>query len=127
MIVAKVSTSPPSSFEFLQTVRLQFFTVTPGDMIHLPIHGGEADLGSPASSSGASPPATEPSWSPTKIRRIANAGLPRLPLPRRVKDLPPLDTLQICHIVHGMPTRACCRASTVTRCHTESGVAPNGR
>ena len=99
MIVAKVSTSPPSSFEFLQTVRLQFFTVTPGDMIHLPIHGGEADLGSPASSSGASPPATEPSWSPTKIRRIANAGLPRLPLPRRVKDLPPLDTLQICHIV----------------------------
>ena len=99
MIVSKVSTSPPSSFSFRQTVRLQFFTIAPGDMIHLPIHGGEADAGSPASSSGASPPATEPSWSPTKIRRIANAGLPRLPLPRRVKDLPPLDTVQVSHIV----------------------------
>ena len=45
------------------------------------------------------PPASELAWSPSKIRRIANTGLPRLPLPRRVRDLPPLETLQVSHIV----------------------------
>ena len=69
----------------------------PCGTIHLPIHGEAEDAASASSSLVTSPPEVEGAWSPNKIRRIANAGLPRVPLPRRVRDLPPLEEPQIIH------------------------------
>ena len=68
-------------------------------MILLPIHGEVEDTCMTSSSSPTGPAASEVAWSPRKIRRIANAGLPRVPLPRVVRDLPPLESLQVSDIV----------------------------
>jgi len=68
-------------------------------MIHLPIHAAEEDARTTSSSSPPGPAARQVTWSPTKIRRIANAALPRMPLPRVLRNLPPVESLQISHIV----------------------------
>lgn len=68
-------------------------------MIQLPINRDGDEASSPPTPAVSLAADSDAVWSPTKIRRIANAGLPRLPLPRRVRDLPPPESVEIAHIV----------------------------
>lgn len=68
-------------------------------MVQLPINRDAEETSSPSSPSASPAHEGDSAWSPTKIRRIANAGLPRLPLPRKVRDLPTPEAVEIAHIV----------------------------
>lgn len=68
-------------------------------MICLPLKGEPNEPSSEAKASSPDQPADELSWSPERIKRIANKGFKRCSLPGKVPDLPPLDQLQMVHLV----------------------------